>query len=94
MKNYYIIVPKHEAAMNALNYNEANEDDLIELELNKTEFDELDNTGIFQQINNTCGTLIDEYEDESVTSIEDLKRCNTIISSLIENGEQQKVLFV
>jgi hypothetical protein len=44
------------------------------------------------KINNLCGTLIDEYEDDNITQIEDLQRCKIIISDLIEGVAEKKIL--
>jgi hypothetical protein len=66
--NKTIIVPKNKDALNALNYNEATDDQLYELLLNDHQFKLLWKTGIFNNINTIADSMIDIYEDENIVN--------------------------
>lgn len=68
-----ITVPKNKDAMEKLDYDNASPDDLFEVKLSNDEFIKLWNAGVFATINNKCGTMISEYEDDQITDIEDLE---------------------
>lgn len=70
-----IIVPKTQKDQDALNFDQ--EGDFIETELSQEQFLELWNSGVFDEVNALIGTLIDDYEDESVT---DLSKIEMVIN--------------
>ncbi|WP_433899483.1 hypothetical protein [Pseudomonas sp. PSE1(2024)] len=61
-----ISVPLNALAMQRLDMDEAQPSDLAELILTNNQYADLSNSGAFEKINKTLGTLIDEYEDESI----------------------------
>ncbi|WP_158963111.1 hypothetical protein [Myroides fluvii] len=65
-----ITVPKDQAAQDALNYDCAASEQLIELELTKEEFEELWNDGVFTAINRITGSNIDDFEDEHIMDLQ------------------------
>jgi len=71
-KTRCIIVPLNENAMIKLNYglkySEANDEDYRVWRISQDIFDNLWHTGIFQEINSKCDSLIDDYEDECIKS--------------------------
>ncbi len=77
-----IVVPKDRQAMVALDYDQASEDQLIELYYpdDDPEFALFWDSGIFSTIDNLADTLIDRYESEW---IEDLTKIDKVIKSKI-----------
>jgi len=61
-----ISVPLNALAMQRLDMDEAQPGDLAELILTNDQYADLSNSGVIEKINQTLGTLIDEYEDESI----------------------------
>ncbi len=84
----YITVPKNQDAILALDYDMAKPEELIEWKLSENEFIELWNLKIFDKINTTCDTIIDDYEDESITEIYRLNECFLIINQMKINSNQ------
>jgi len=78
--NRQITVPKDKNAAIALDYNTAKPEQLIEWKLSQDEFMELWNLNIFDKINSTCETIIDDFEDESITEKERLNQCYFIVN--------------
>jgi len=74
----YITVPKDKNASIALDFDTAKADELIEWQLTETEFMELWNLKLFDQINSSCQTMIDDYESERITETMLLKQCFTL----------------
>lgn len=64
-----IVIPKDKVSMEKLDYNEADDSELIQLKLNGKLFYELFNTGIFERINSKIGCCIDNFESESITDM-------------------------
>jgi hypothetical protein len=58
--------PLNALAMQRLDIDEAQPGDLAELILTNDQYADLSNSGVFEKINKILGTLIDEYEDESI----------------------------
>lgn len=73
-----IIVPINKKAELKLDYDTASPNELIEIRLNESEFNNLWKKGVFHLINETCNSMIDDYEDETITDL-----------SLIENTYHQ-----
>ncbi|MCS4165320.1 hypothetical protein D3C81_894870 [compost metagenome] len=68
MKNRYIVTPKDKRAEEFLDFNEAGDHDLIQLVLSESQFYQLDACGVFSDLNNMLGCLIDDFEDDAITS--------------------------
>lgn len=69
----YITVPIDKTVEMALDYDEASSSQLIEITLNAQQFEALERKHFFTQINYLVGSLIDNFEDESIQDIEKLK---------------------
>ncbi len=90
-----IIVPKDKKAINDLDYDIANNDQLIIWELEEEEYVKLTSLRIFDIINQSCNSLIDDYEDENI-SFEKLeilrdelaKKENNLIDKLVSLIEE------
>ncbi|NBB18478.1 hypothetical protein GVN20_03835 [Runella sp. CRIBMP] len=74
MKQRWIIVPIDKNAEQALDYNKATEEQLIESSLTPDEFVLLESLGIFQLINEEGSSNIDDYEDDFVSEEEAIKK--------------------
>jgi hypothetical protein len=61
-----IIVPKDEKAMEDLDYDIAEESQLITWNLTEEEYKKLVDSNIFELFNAQCDSLIDEYEDDKI----------------------------
>lgn len=68
-----ISVPLSLDALNRLDVNECLSGDLEEIDLSDVEFEELFSLGVIGEINNNLGKLIDDYEDDNVQGLQDLK---------------------
>ncbi|PWG77870.1 hypothetical protein [Pararcticibacter amylolyticus] len=62
-----ICVPKHDQALNRLEFDENIEGDLIEISITEQVHSKLENIGFFDSINRLAGSNIDNFEDESIT---------------------------
>lgn len=73
IKTRLITVPKDKDAEHALDYDEATAEQLIEIELNPTEFRELWLAGVFDVMNELTNAMIDDYEDAEIVKREELE---------------------
>ena len=85
MKN--IFVPLSLGAMERLDTDDCLPGDLLELNLDEIEFEQLYHSGALKEINRRLGTIIDDYEDESVQGSENLAIMREIIESCISESE-------
>ena len=95
MRNRIITVPKDKKAEHSLDYDEARENQLIEWLLLDNEFDHLWEAGIFDLINDTADSNIDDFEAESITETEGIKKVVEALKMRIEisNTEIRPLLF-
>lgn len=73
MKQRIITVPKDKTAEQALDYNEATPEQLIELVLTDEEFNTLYENGLFTFINEAGASNIDDYESDNVKGEDNIK---------------------
>lgn len=64
----WITVPKTKEVEEALEYDKASRDDLLELILKEKDFIELWDAEIFSSINSLCNVIIDDFEEEEITN--------------------------
>ncbi len=81
-----IVVPKDRLAQELLERDEATDQQLLELYLSDEEFYFLYKQGIFELINQIAGSLIDDFEDDSVLEKEKILK-------IIESLNAQKAMF-
>lgn len=74
MKNRYIVTPKDKRAEELLDFNEAGYHDLFQLVLSGSQFYQLDAFGVFSDLNNMLGCLIDDFEDDAITNKQQLEK--------------------
>lgn len=96
-----ICVPKDFAALNRLDHDENHTEDLIEVILTNHVLEQLLALGFFDAINKLIGSIIDDFENESITDPAMIKR---VVKSdvfdhfndktLLKTAQAIKVLFV
>jgi len=79
-----IVVPKDKIAEEALDYDNADQEQLFEVFLDEAEFKDLWENDFFIAINVIAGSNIDDYEDEKIVELEVLRR---VIKSELFLGE-------
>lgn len=94
MKN--ITVPINQEAMEKLNYDTCEKDELIELYLDENQYKELWNSKVLEAFNEKINIMIDDFEDESIHNIEYLKLSRNIAIDFIKinphNNSLKKLL--
>lgn len=93
----FITVPRDKEAEKALDYGEATDDQLIEVRLTDSEFDELWRAGVFDIMNEITEAMIDYFESAEIVEKEKLEKVlesdafdkNAVVDKLA----QIKVLF-
>lgn len=93
MKNRYIVTPKDKRAEELLDFNEARDQDLIQLVLSESQFYQLDACGVFSDLNNILGCLIDDFEDEAITSKQQLEKGLKYLKNLRLKDDHIQVLM-
>ncbi|ASZ09877.1 hypothetical protein KTO58_26550 [Chitinophaga pendula] len=96
MSHKYIVVPKNQEAMDALNYDNATPEQLIEIVLTDQEFQILSDKDFFQSINTIATVNIDIYEDDSIKDREELERVlksDIFKIEYIDKIKQIRILF-
>ncbi|UXY10993.1 hypothetical protein N7922_00220 [Kosakonia sp. ML.JS2a] len=78
-----IAVPVNLEAMNRLDYDQCQEEDLVEVIFEEHDYNELWDSGIIEILNNQLGKNIDDYEDENITDLDELRQCRVIIGERI-----------
>lgn len=58
--------------MERLNFDNAMSDELVEVTLDGNQFNLLWETGLFQELNYELEIMIDDFEDESITDLQEL----------------------
>jgi len=80
-----IVVPLDSAAMKRLDYDEAGDAELRTLELGDAAYDALWQCGIVEKLNDTLGTVIDDYEDESIEGEPSLQAAVSLVEDELES---------
>ncbi|MCF6405253.1 hypothetical protein L3C95_20280 [Chitinophaga filiformis] len=97
MSSRTIIVPIDKEAENALDYDEATPEQLIEVDLVGNEFKELWDVGFFHALNDMTQAMIDNFESAEIVKKEDLEKVlnSDVFNMPVSNDilERLKVLF-
>ena len=80
----YIRVPKDIKAMKDYDYGVQKDEQIEELILSESQYSIFFNLKVFQLINEECGVIIDDYEEE-VLSLEKIPLALKIINKIIQN---------
>jgi len=94
MRQRVIAVPKDKKAEEALYFDVAKEEQLIELALSEEAFSFLDQSGIIDLINSDGDALIDDFEDDSVAGRENLNKVIEALSSKEFTGNSSQCQLV
>lgn len=86
-----ISVPKAKEGLIKLEYDTATDDELLTWHVNDEEFDSL--YPVLININKQLNTLIDDYEDESITEQNKLLRLKSYLEELISNNQANEVII-
>lgn len=95
MKQRVITVPKNKKAAYDLDYDKAMPNQLIELYLSESDFYVLQESDAINKINMTTGSLIDDYESDSICDPDDIANVIYILEEIVKgsNSEQKKLLL-
>ncbi|MBT2620292.1 hypothetical protein [Chryseobacterium sp. ISL-6] len=88
-----IIVPKNKEAENALDYDTASKEQLVELNLSEQEFEKLWNEGVFFLINKVSKCNIDDYEDEHITDLSLISNTLIELNKILDGSEKIIKMF-
>jgi hypothetical protein len=94
MRTRVITVPKDKKAEEALDFDIATEEQLIELALSEEEFYFLDRSGVIDLINSEGNTIVDDFEADSVTGTENLSKVIEALSSKEFAGNSSQLQVV
>jgi t-SNARE complex subunit (syntaxin) len=76
-----VLVANDQAAMTAIDYDTERPDQIIKLELTADELDYLFTSGLVDEINEVCEAMIDDFEDDMITSHPKLRAGLTTLES-------------
>lgn len=81
MRERFIRVPKNKKAMEDYDFGILQNDQIVELVLSDEQYVLLDEIKVFEQINDQCDVIIDDYEEE-VLSLEKIPIALEVINSI------------
>ena len=81
MRKRFLTIPINETGIEECNVGVENSENMVVIELPESEFDYLAENGFFNQINDSCQLLIDDFESEEITN-DDLIKCESILKSV------------
>lgn len=90
-RDRYISIPLNEDGKTEYDAGIENTDNILVLNLPEKEFDFLYSKGIFNDINNKCDLLIDDYESEVINN-KSLQWCKDIMSQYDDIGTLKKAI--
>lgn len=79
-------VPLDRQAQEALDRDEASQDQLIERKITNEEFKYLFESGLLEKINSECDCNIGDYESEEITGLASLRKLRDILSTEDSKG--------
>lgn len=94
MRQRIIIVPKDKVAQEALDFDKATNEQLIELPIEEEEFLCMYKTGIIELINIEGSANVDDFEDDSVTGKVNLSRVIKTLSLKESLGNHVQIRLI
>lgn len=89
-RNRWISVPKDQQAQHDLDYCSASDDQLIQICIKQgNTLSRLYKNEIFELINNTAGSMIDDYEEEEITDPVKIKSVIEVLINKEKNCSQE-----
>ncbi|UOO87149.1 hypothetical protein [Neisseria arctica] len=85
----YITVPINILALQRLMYNEASQDELIEITLNQEQINKLFSSDFFEKINYILDINIDDFENEEITDIKKLIILRNFLRDWIQESPEE-----
>ena len=76
-----ILVAKNQAAMEAINYDREEPDQVLKLELTDDELNYFFKSGLVYALNDVCKTLIDNFEDDHIIGRNNLRSGLTLLET-------------
>lgn len=87
-----IAVPVTPDAMKRLDYDQCQKGDLVEVIVEEHDYNALWDSGIIERLNNKLDKNIDDYEDENITDLDELRQCRVIISERMNEVPSSRIL--
>lgn len=91
VRERFIRVPKDKRAMKDYDYGVQKKEQMEEMILSETQYKTLDNIGVFDEINEKCGIIIDDYEEE-VLELDKIPIALEVVNQLINNNENNELI--
>ena len=90
-----IAVARSKEAAKLFDLNEESDSDIYKWELSIGDYDLLVKTNVFMKLNDQCGCLIDNYEDDKLCGYESLKRGMFVVGHImnIESDNNKRLLL-
>lgn len=88
-----ICVPVSLEAMTRLDYDQSIDGDLIEINLNQNLYNEIWESVFFDRVNFLTNKNIDDYEDESIDDMNDLRMLLAILSNYLDQNSFFKEMY-
>ncbi len=90
-----ITVPKDADAQRLLDYDRCPAEQLIELVLHDDQrFDRLWNTGVFEKLNMKTGSMIDDFEEDHIKGLYNLKSGLEVVTAVTQKNPEVSELSV
>lgn len=67
-----VIVAKDQVAMKAISYDTESPEQIISFELTEAELNYFLTSGLIDELNQACGVILDDFEDDMITGYENL----------------------
>ena len=88
-----IIIPKDKRSIDLLYQNDIVDGNYIVFSFNRTDFDKIIKTGIFELINNQLNVIIDSYEEDEIIGEEKIKALKKIFQDFIVNLTDPSLIY-
>lgn len=87
----FIRVPKDDKAMEDYDYGVQKKEQMEEMILSEAQYKALDDTGVFDRINEKCDIIIDDYEEE-VLKLDKIPLALEIVNQLINSNDNEELI--
>lgn len=87
----FIRVPKDDKAMKDYDYGVQKKEQMEEMILSEAQYKALDDTGVFDRINEKCDIIIDDYEEE-VLKLDKIPLALEIVNQLMNSNDNEKLI--
>lgn len=91
IRERFIRVPKDEKAMEDYNYGVQKKEQMEEMVLSEEQYKVLDDTGVFDIINEKCDIIIDDYEEE-VLELDKVPIALEVVNQLINDNANEELI--